>query len=93
MSETETIDKLFLELSQVSKAKTGRELALEKSLARVEGMIKRLRDTLKDTMDRTEDHGDYVAFGSTNDADAMREIANLFDAHVWDRVMKGEKVY
>jgi adenosine deaminase len=32
--ETETIDKLFLELSQVTKAKTERELALEKSLKR-----------------------------------------------------------
>jgi len=28
--ETETIDKLFLELSQFSKAKTGREIQLEK---------------------------------------------------------------
>lgn len=30
--ETETIDKLYLELSQFTKAKTGRELALERSL-------------------------------------------------------------
>jgi hypothetical protein len=30
--ETETIDKLFLELSQVSKAKTERELQLERVL-------------------------------------------------------------
>lgn len=32
--ETEVIDKLFLELSQVTKAKTARELALEKALTR-----------------------------------------------------------
>lgn len=30
--ETETIDKLFLELSQVTKAKTQRELELERQL-------------------------------------------------------------
>lgn len=30
--ETETIDKLFLELSQVSQAKTARELALEETV-------------------------------------------------------------
>lgn len=33
--ETEMIDKLFLELSQVSKAKTERELQLERLLKRV----------------------------------------------------------
>jgi hypothetical protein len=32
--ETETIDRLFLELSQVTKAKTARELELEKVLKR-----------------------------------------------------------
>lgn len=31
--ETEIIDKLFLELSQVSKARTGREVSLEVELA------------------------------------------------------------
>lgn len=30
--ETETIDKLYLELSQISSAKTRRELELEKAL-------------------------------------------------------------
>ena len=32
MMETETIDKLFLELSQVTSAKTKRELALERAI-------------------------------------------------------------
>lgn len=39
--ETEVIDKLFLELSQVTKAKTGRELALERTLISVLGAWKR----------------------------------------------------
>lgn len=30
-TETETIDRLFLELSQFTKAKTGREIELEKA--------------------------------------------------------------
>lgn len=38
--ETETIDKLFLELSQVTRATTGKELALE-------AKVKRLRDAIK----------------------------------------------
>lgn len=34
MTDTETIDRLFLELSQFTKAKTGRELELERDAAR-----------------------------------------------------------
>lgn len=33
--ETETIDRLFLELSQFTKAKTGRELVLETALLEI----------------------------------------------------------
>lgn len=33
--ETETIDKLFLELSQITKAKTNKELSLERLLESV----------------------------------------------------------
>jgi 2-methylisocitrate lyase-like PEP mutase family enzyme len=40
--ETETIDKLFLELSQVTRAKTAREIELEKHLAFVQAQ----RDSL-----------------------------------------------
>jgi hypothetical protein len=38
--ETETIDKLFLELSQVTKAKTAREIELEKALEDANGMVR-----------------------------------------------------
>lgn len=41
MPDTETIDRLFLELSQITTAKTSREIDLENRLARV-GLI--LRD-------------------------------------------------
>lgn len=35
LAETETIDRLFLELSQFSKAKTRRELELEREVERL----------------------------------------------------------
>lgn len=38
--ETETLDKLFLELSQVTKAKTAREIQLERALADANGMCR-----------------------------------------------------
>jgi len=38
--ETHAIDKLFLELSQFSRAKTKRELALEEKLARAEAALR-----------------------------------------------------
>lgn len=38
--ETETIDKLFLELSQVTKAKTARQIQLEKALEDANGMCR-----------------------------------------------------
>ena len=38
--ETETIDKFFLELSQVTKAKTAREIQLETALEDANGMCR-----------------------------------------------------
>ena len=40
--ETETIDKLFLELSQVTKAKTEKELFLHREKAELEKCVKNL---------------------------------------------------
>lgn len=39
MSETETIDRLFLELSQFSAATTARELKLEEAVALLNSMV------------------------------------------------------
>jgi len=38
LPETEIIDKLFLELSQFTNAKTGREIYLEKALEPIKGV-------------------------------------------------------
>ena len=45
--ETETIDRLFLELSQFTRATTGKELALANQLAEAKAEIERLRKALK----------------------------------------------
>ena len=45
--ETETIDRLFLELSQFTRATTGKELALANQLAEAKAEIVRSREALK----------------------------------------------
>ena len=44
--ETETIDRLFLELSQFTRATTGKELALANQLAEAKAEIEQLREAL-----------------------------------------------
>ncbi|CAB4214566.1 hypothetical protein UFOVP1459_46 [uncultured Caudovirales phage] len=46
--ETETIDRLFLELSQFTRATTGKELALANQLAEAKAEIERLRKALRE---------------------------------------------
>jgi hypothetical protein len=46
--ETETIDRLFLELSQFTRATTGKELALANQLAEAKAKIVRSRETLRE---------------------------------------------
>lgn len=58
--KTETIDKLFLELSQVTKAKTAREIQLEKA---IKGAL-RLEDVWLPKDDPSPEHADeYRALG------------------------------
>lgn len=38
-----------------------------------------------------QDEGDRVYFGSTNDADHLKEIAQRMDAMKWEDVMNGYK--
>lgn len=45
--DTETLDKLFLELSRITSAKTSRELALEKALAGLINRLESIRETDK----------------------------------------------
>jgi predicted nucleic acid-binding Zn-ribbon protein len=48
--ETEIIDKLFLELSQVTQAKTGRELYLARELLMAEERAQKWRDELSQVL-------------------------------------------
>lgn len=48
MSDTETLDRLYLEWSQFTKAKTGRELALERSLQSILNTSMQATRTLDD---------------------------------------------
>lgn len=56
-------------------------------------LLVRLRDRFILIRDEIEDEGDRVYFGSTNDADAFREIVEELDSFSWDMIMreKGER--
>jgi rRNA-processing protein FCF1 len=57
--ETETIDKLFLELSQVTNAKTRREIELEAEIERL-GRVKTLTEHI---VIQSLNHGSRRAYG------------------------------
>lgn len=48
----------------------------------------KLRQTLLAVSDHIQDEGDRVYFGSTNHADALKEIAQTIDALKWDKIME-----
>lgn len=50
-------------------------------------MLCKLRDTLIHVSDGIEDEGDRAYFGSTNDADELKEIIKKLDGLAWDRIM------
>lgn len=53
--ETETLDRLFLELSQITQAKTGREIELEKRLDKEIAINKYLmKEFVPDSLNRTD---------------------------------------
>jgi hypothetical protein len=48
MRETETLDKLYLEISQFTSAKTRQELELEKSIGNLADALKKIIQTVRD---------------------------------------------
>lgn len=70
--DTDTIDKLFLELSQVTKAKTNRELKMEAALQQI--VAWQFPPTGKTWNDGSPmSYGE--CYGSNGERDFMREIA------------------
>lgn len=51
-------------------------------------LISRTRDKLVHVTDHIEDEGDRRYFGSTNDADALRDIYDDMESWVWDAIDK-----
>lgn len=50
-------------------------------------LMRRFRDTLSNVRDGLEDEGDRIYFGSTNDADQLRDIIEEVEELEWDRVL------
>ena len=73
---TETIDKLFLELSQFTQAKTKRELDLERRLAALEQREGLLHKAVADAL---EDHG--VDAGPAGIRAAILAVADWMEQH------------
>jgi hypothetical protein len=50
-------------------------------------LMRRFRDTLMNVRDGLEDEGDRIYFGSTNDADQLRDIIEEVEELEWDRIL------
>lgn len=59
--------------------------------ARAKTML-RLRAALTQVHDHIEDEGDRCYFGSTNDADTLKEVWQELDGWAWDAVMSDGKL-
>ena len=73
-----------------------RRLVAERDNARSEcawlaKLLIRLREALNNIADGAEDEGDRVYFGSTNDADWLKEIACEVDSYAFDRITRKVK--
>lgn len=54
-------------------------------------MMVRLRDILHNITDTMEDEGDRIYFGSTNDADTLKDIVREFDDLAWAGILSDAK--
>jgi chromosome segregation ATPase len=54
-------------------------------------LLRRFRDTLSNVRAGLEDEGDRIYFGSTNDADELRDIIEAIEELEWDRIMASER--
>ena len=50
-------------------------------------LLDRFRLTMIEVKDHIEDEGDRVYFGSSNDAEALKEVVQEMDALRWDRII------
>ncbi|MCV0395419.1 MAG: hypothetical protein K5872_21985 [Rhizobiaceae bacterium] len=76
------------ELAAVKRERDNLQAALT---ARAKTML-RLRDTLVQVHDHIEDEGDRVYFGSSNDADILKEVWHDLDGWNWDDIMADGKL-
>lgn len=58
---------------------------------KLEALIVRLHDNLEGIVDGIEDEGDRVYFGSTNDADDLRNLWHELDAIRWEKIIASAK--
>ena len=54
-------------------------------------LMRRFRESLSNIRAALEDEGDRVYFGSTNDADELRDIIDTVEELEWDRILKSSQ--
>lgn len=83
---------LSAEKAKVAEAVRERDNSRANSVSRGKKLL-RLRTKLIEISDNIEHEGDRAYFGSTNDADSLREIFNWLDGFKWDRAMSESDEY
>jgi len=61
----------------------GKEMAMTEGKKALIEMLLEARDVIADIVDHIEDEGDRVYFGSTNDADELREFLQHLNESTW----------
>lgn len=80
------------EIAQLTAEKDAELAEVRAALtARAKTLLK-LRDVLVHVHDHIEDEGDRVYFGSTNDAEILKDVWRELDGWVWDDIMADGKL-
>lgn len=81
------------EIKQISRARNQRqrEMLLEGECLYQAKLLLKIRHKIAMFVSEIEDEGDRVYFGSTNDADDLRSLAEELDDFQWQRMEKNAK--
>jgi hypothetical protein len=77
--------------SELEALRKERDILNTNLVARAKTLL-RLRDVLTQVHDHIEDEGDRVYFGSTNDAETLKDVWQELDGWSWDDIMSDGKL-
>lgn len=84
-------DFITAQTAEIERLTKERDVAVGERIARSK-LMQRLRDTLVDILEGIEDEGDRIYFGSSNDADELRDGFRTLEDWNWHDILRDEKL-